>query len=523
MEPNRSSKTKTQTYFTKNLKLLPSLLTISFIIGIAQSSKNFKSENKDKKQINYFSEHSLRLLQSETTKQKFINNTTTIDPNSSSKSNEQNSINNFLINYYEDFPQVGIHSIKMNTTNVINNIQFTTQTKIDFYDEKRKEDFSLDLSGNLIKFLGKFFTTDLNSLSSNPEYKLRITENYRKRTVLIGIDGMVNACIDYQNLTAFKFLIENGSFKHDSRSTTEGLSGPGWSSVLCSMPSKDTGIVNNEWKAPWSSPETKSRYDFYTPVNGLDSSFPCVFSELKNNFYQTQKKNFTNYVYSSWSFFRENFSHKAYPRSLDLYAECQIRTNQSYFEYINCDNYSLDKTKNFLLQDFDLYFWYLGSLDVAGHTFSFCSTEYQSRVENINRILDDFFLYLKTLNLLEKVNIIITSDHGSDRSKLSHGKDKYDGNLMVPLFMMGPDFKSNYTIIGVTSGIDIAPTIINLYEMPVNDLWRGKVIYEALKRDSNNNNAVEAVISVKANFIPIVFNSVKSLAVILFLLVVVLL
>jgi hypothetical protein len=284
MEPNLSSNTKTQTYFTKNLKLLSSLLTISFIIGIAQSSKNFKSENKDKKQINYFSEHSLRLLQSETTKQKFINNTTTIDPNSSSKSNEQNSINNFLINYYEDFPQVGIHSIKINTTNVINNIQFTTQTKIDFYDEKRKEDFSLDLSGNLIKFLGKFFTNDLNSLSSNPEYKLHITENYRKRTVLIGIDGMVNACINYQNLTAFKFLIENGSFKPDSRTTTEGLSGPGWSSVLCSMPSKDTGIVNNEWKAPWSSPENKNRYDFATPANGLDSSFPCVFSDFKNNF-----------------------------------------------------------------------------------------------------------------------------------------------------------------------------------------------------------------------------------------------
>jgi arylsulfatase A-like enzyme len=162
-------------------------------------------------------------------------------------------------------------------------------------------------------------------------------------------------------------------------------------------------------------------------------------------------------------------------------------------------------------------------LDVAGHTFSFCSTEYQSRVENINRILDDFFLYLKTLNLLEKVNIIITSDHGSDRNKMSHGKDKYDGNLMVPLFMMGPDFKSNYTITGVASGIDIAPTIINLYEMPGNDLWSGKVIYEALKRDINNNNAVEAVISVKANFIQIGFNSVKSLAVMLFLLVVVLL
>ena len=45
------------------------------------------------------------------------------------------------------------------------------------------------------------------------------------------------------------------------------------------------------------------------------------------------------------------------------------------------------------------------------------------------------------MNILDKINIILTSDHGADSNMKGHGGDKNDGNLLVPLFMMGPDFK----------------------------------------------------------------------------------
>jgi len=484
-------------------------LTLFILFGIIPSAPSFKNFNKKKyEKEETVGKSTLRLLQSQATNLPIVNsalpiNYQTFSTNETKDTESQlnvtsfskNDTESFFQNFYEDYPQIGVYSIKFNNTDIINSMQFTIQTKIDFFNETKKNDFSLDLSGNIIKFLGPFFTSDLTRLAQYADYKSYISQLYNKRTILIGIDGLMNSCVNFEKLSAFKYLMDNGSYNFYSRSTTEGLSGPGWSSVLCSLSSKDTGIVNNDWRAPWVGEENKAKYNFVTPINGIDKSFPCIFDELKkkkkiNTTNLSEPKNFTNYVYSSWSFFRENFGNKAYPNTLDVFAECQIRTNQSYFEYIMCDNHSLDKTKNFLLQDFDFYFWYMGSLDVAGHTFSFCGTEYESRVNNINNILNEFFEYLKILNLIDKVNIIITSDHGADRSNMNHGKDKWDGNLLVPLFMMGPDFKKNYVISGPTSGIDIAPTIMKLYNLPINDLWTGKPIKEALIENQNFDNSI---------------------------------
>ncbi len=473
----------------KTAKQIQILLLFSFLVAFTQNS-NLKAQIKNLMVNESKQSENSRLLQQspQTYQQQSQANTNALAPKQDSYT--------FLQNFYEDYPQVGVYSLKVNNTNIINNFEFTTQTKFDFYEEQRKNKFSIDIQYNLLKFLGSFHTNDLSQLSKDQDYLNYIKNFYKKRTILIGIDGMVSSCIDYNNLSAFKFLKENGSMSLRSRSTAEGLSGPGWSSVLCSLSSKDTGIVNNEWKAPWLSVESKRNYKYFTPINGLDASFPCVFDQLKakkkaeitssskgnssSNNNSTISQNFTNFVYSSWSFFRENLGNKAFPGSLDLYAECQIRTNQSYFEYIKCDDYSLDRSKNFVLQDFDFYYWYMGSLDVAGHTFSFCSTEYQSRVQNINNNLLNFIEFLKALGLLDKINIIITSDHGADRSMMNHGQDKFDGNLLVPLFMMGPDFKKNYLIKGNVNGIDIAPTIMRLHGLPPNELWSGKVVNEAL-------------------------------------------
>ena len=60
--------------------------------------------------------------------------------------------------------------------------------------------------------------------------------------------------------------------------------------------------------------------------------------------------------------------------------------------------------------------------------------------EYIYSFLSRFFDFLKMLEILDKVNIIITSDHGSDTDWGVHRNDKWDGNLLVPLFMIGPDF-----------------------------------------------------------------------------------
>lgn len=381
---------------------------------------------------------------------------------------------------YEEIP--GVYTKILNETSIVNDIKYFIFTKIDFLNEERKNKTNFDLVKNVNKFLKDNSGGDISNVTSSEKYKENVEKNFKKKTILIGIDGLVNSCIDYDKLPGFKYFIENGSYKFDLRSAVEGLSGPGWSSTLCSLDSRETGIVDNKWKAPWISEENRNSYNYSTPLNGKSMSFPCIFDELK---FQSKiinpEKEFVNAFYSTWEFFNENLSNKAYPKSVDIYAECKIRTKQTYFEYLICDSFSLDRAKNIILEDTDFFFWYFSSIDVSGHTYSFCSSEYSSRVRYIDEILSYFLDYLKLLGILDKVNIVITSDHGSDRSRLSHGNDRWDGNLLVPLFMMGPDFKKNYNIKQPFSTIDIAPTIMKLNGFPSNPQWRGRVIDEAFE------------------------------------------
>lgn len=377
----------------------------------------------------------------------------------------------------------------LNETTIVNNIKYFMFTQIDFFNEKRKNEISFDINENLEKLFGPDFKNNLDNLTLNKNYKKFKETKFKKKTILIGIDGLVSGCIDYNKLPSFRYFLENGSYKYDLRGSVEARSGPSWSSTFCSLDSTQTGINNNKWRAPWINRENRNKYNSTTPINGLDKSFPCIFDHMKEQSKHRKNpkddKEIVTAFISSWDFFDENFSNKAYPGSIDIYVKCNIRTKQPYFEYLICDSFSLERIKNLILEDTDFLFWYFSSIDVSAHTYSFCSTEYINRVNYIDEILTNFLDFLRVLGILDKVNIIITSDHGSDRSRMDHGNDKWDGNLLVPLFMMGPDFKKNYNIKNPYSILDIAPTIMRVNELTPNENWRGKVINEALISDKS--------------------------------------
>ena len=372
--------------------------------------------------------------------------------------------------------------IKFNeTTKISSNISINTHTYVELLDPNNYKHFNFDLNENLKEFLKEFYQNDLNLLYKDNDYKNYVNNTYKKRTIIIAVDGLVQSCIDFRKYGAFSYLMDNGSYNLKIRSTTEGFSGPGWSSLLCSQNSKETGIVNNNWTAPWLNNEIKKNYDYSTPINGLDKSFPCLFDELKR-----KNSKIKNFFYSSWDFFSKNFGNRAYPDSIDIYVDCLVTNPLQFIQYSNCDEFSLAKTKNLVLKDFDVYFQYLTVLDVAGHTFGFCSNQYASRLENLNKMLLELFDYLRVLNILDKINIILTSDHGVDKNLMAHGHDKNDGNLLVPLFMMGPDFKKNKKLESNISTVDLAPTIAKILDVQPSKFWKGTAIDEALKRDLIN-------------------------------------
>lgn len=99
----------------------------------------------------------------------------------------------------------------------------------------------------------------------------------KKRALVIGIDGLNPSLI--LNATSnqnFLFLKSIGSSTFQARTTIQTMSGPGWSSIICSLDPTDTGILNNEWLPPWDF-----KANNITPITGNKAWFPCVFENLK--------------------------------------------------------------------------------------------------------------------------------------------------------------------------------------------------------------------------------------------------
>lgn len=360
--------------------------------------------------------------------------------------------------------------------------------RVDFLSLDESESFKFDLDSNLKFFLQEYYTKNLTELQANNAYTQYIKSTYKKRTIIIGIDGLAQVCAKLESYKSFAYVMSQGSFKFKIRSTTEGMSGPGWTSLLYGLNSEKTGVIDNSWKAPWVTKSNLKNYIYSSPVTGLEKPLPSIFEVLKSK----KGENFKNVFYSSWDFFYENLSNKAIPDSIDIYSECIISENKFLDEYASCDQYGLEAAKNIVLKDFDFYFWYFSSLDVVGHNRGFCSYSYFEILDNIDKLLLGFLEHLWELQILDKVNIIITSDHGTDRNHGAHGNDKYDGNLFVPLFMMGPDFKKNFRIQDEISILDVAPTIALINEVFPSAYWMGKPITSAL--NSYDENLVRKII-----------------------------
>jgi hypothetical protein len=95
----------------------------------------------------------------------------------------------------------------------------------------------------------------------------------KTRVLLIGIDGLLQRCIDKANISAFKYMMSMGSYTFKSRTAVEAVSGTGWSNILCGMDTESSGVTDNNWIAPWYYNKSNQ----ITPISGNDSPLPCIF------------------------------------------------------------------------------------------------------------------------------------------------------------------------------------------------------------------------------------------------------
>ncbi len=279
----------------------------------------------------------------------------------------------------------------------------------------------------------------------------------KKRVILIGIDGFSTDCI--QNVPTIDWLRANGSWTYKARTIFQAVSGPGWSSILCSLDPIDTGIVDNDWVPEWmgGNPQIHS-------FSGK-GPFKCIFENIKQ-----QKQDLVTHYYYNWPFLKY-FGMKSMG-----FVDQEIECNGDEQGYDYCDQALIKSTLFAIEQDsFDFMFVYIGNLDETGHRSGFCDAEYSAEMTKIDGYVSQIIKKLKDKNLLESTHIVLTTDHGASSHTKNHGKPD-DQNILIPWIVYGPGIKKGYEIEARVHNLDTSPTVSALMGLSAHSSWVGRVV-----------------------------------------------
>jgi predicted AlkP superfamily pyrophosphatase or phosphodiesterase len=329
----------------------------------------------------------------------------------------------------------------------------------------------------------------LTVINAIPFFKKTSLDPYKTRVILIGIDGLYLRCLNEYKHKTIQNFVDNGSYTFRARTAFRAISGPAWTGILCGMDQEGSGVQNNTWSAPWINSNYKPEV---TAESGGDSPLPCIFQEIKKANPKSKIKAF----FSWW--WLANLSNSSIPNSIDNEITCNMDGTGSY---ALCDEQAIKAGKDWISEDFDFMFLYLGSLDEKGHAYRFCSPEYMDQLKRLDDLTLELLSHLEQENILNSTHIIITSDHGANYLDIYHGYQN-DDNLNIPWLIMGPDVKKGYQI--KSNNIryyDTTSTIMRIFGYEPNPYWRSKVVEEVFNYTQKNQNEKANALAADAEYL----------------------
>lgn len=116
---------------------------------------------------------------------------------------------------------------------------------------------------------------------------------------------------------------------------------------------------------------------------------------------------------------------------------------------------------------------------------------------NVGRLVDR----LKSLGIYDDTVIIYTSDHGCHFKTRNpeYKRDCHESSIHTPLIIRGGGFEGGKSEAGLTSLIDIPPTLLSLAGIPVPDTYMGRDLKKLLDNPDEKRNCVFIQISEASN------------------------
>jgi Type I phosphodiesterase / nucleotide pyrophosphatase/Sulfatase len=128
----------------------------------------------------------------------------------------------------------------------------------------------------------------------------------------------------------------------------------------------------------------------------------------------------------------------------------------------------------------DLFIVQMIATDQTGHSRGVFYDEYLQKINEADKLIEDFVDYLKKQGHMENTTLIICADHGQADGIGGHGHLD-EGERFVPFIMNGPHIRKGITVEEKHSLVSLAPTIAHLLGAPFPANSRGPVLKQAIK------------------------------------------
>jgi len=261
------------------------------------------------------------------------------------------------------------------------------------------------------------------------------------RIILFLVDGMRPDAIQLADTPAMDSMIKGGTYSLKAETTFPSVTLPCHTSLIHSVVPERHGILTNTWV-----PQVR-------PVPGL-------FDVLS----QAGK---TAAFFYNWEQLRDLSSpgslaaSKMLRYSKDNLHQADWEVTQTGLEWLTT-------------HDFDFAFFYLGITDVVGHNHGWMTEPYLEAICTADHCIAQVMQTLPG-----DTNYIVIADHGGhDRM---HGTQKEE-DMRIPILAKGPKIEAGFELDGPTSILDVAPSILQIFDIPAPGEWMGTPLFNSAGR-----------------------------------------
>ena len=224
--------------------------------------------------------------------------------------------------------------------------------------------------------------------------------------VVIGVDGLSPEGIRRAKTPVLHRMMSEGAWTLQARGVMPTVSSPNWASMIMGAGPEQHGVLSNDWKPGKSS---------ITPtVVGSGGIFPTVFGLVRQ-----QKPSSKIGCFHDW----DGFGRLVEPGVCDriVHPKGPVETTNQAIAF-------LKKQRPTLL------FIHLDHVDHAGHQHGHGTPQYDSAVEEADRLIGLVLAALRDSGMADHSLVLVTSDHGGKGK--GHGRSTM-GEIEIPWIIQG--------------------------------------------------------------------------------------